>query len=100
MAVFRSESNSSSPLDMSQASFDVDFGQSRLAKIGLKVTLIWGGRSPAPMCQLVDSLHGLLPERKHMVIPGANHMLPFTHEKKLREMLIAQFQIDAERRLR
>jgi pimeloyl-ACP methyl ester carboxylesterase len=61
------------------AAFANDPGAERLATLAMPVALLCGDRSPEPMRRLVEALSVLLPGSMRTVVPGANHMLPFTH---------------------
>ncbi len=71
-----------------QASFDAVPDKASLAALGPRTMLIRGDESPQPMCELVDSLHQLMPGSSHKIIPGANHLLPFTHKRALHRALM------------
>jgi pimeloyl-ACP methyl ester carboxylesterase len=83
-----------------QAAFGFDPDMNRLTMLAGRTALLRGDRSPAPMRQLVDGLHGLLPGSSHAVLPGADHLLPLTHAGALTAHILAQLHHDAERRLR
>jgi pimeloyl-ACP methyl ester carboxylesterase len=83
-----------------QAAFGFDPDMDRLTMLAGRTALLRGDRSPAPMRQLVDGLHGLLPGSTHAVLPGADHLLPLTHAGALTSHILAQLHHDAERRLR
>jgi pimeloyl-ACP methyl ester carboxylesterase len=83
-----------------EASFAVDPGADRLKGLGPRTLLVRGDANPAPMCELVDALHELMPGSEQIVVPGANHLLPLTHSAALVNAIMAQLHGDAERRLR
>jgi pimeloyl-ACP methyl ester carboxylesterase len=72
------------------AVFANDPGAERLTALTMPVVLLHGDRSPAPMLRLVDALHALLPGSTRTLVPGANHMLPFTHAAAVIEAMKLQ----------
>jgi pimeloyl-ACP methyl ester carboxylesterase len=71
-----------------------------LAALGERTLLLRGDRSPPPMLELVDVLHGLMPGSARGVLAGANHLLPSTHAPELTKAILSHLHADAERRLR
>jgi pimeloyl-ACP methyl ester carboxylesterase len=83
-----------------QASFAANPDRNGLAALGQRTMLMRGDRSAEPMRRLVDSLHTLMPGSECIVVEGANHMLPLTHESALTDAILTHLHADAERRLR
>jgi pimeloyl-ACP methyl ester carboxylesterase len=72
------------------AAFANDPGAERLATLAMPVALLCGDRSPEPMRRLVEALHALVPGSTRTIVPGANHMLPFTHAAAVTEAMKLQ----------
>jgi pimeloyl-ACP methyl ester carboxylesterase len=82
-----------------QASFAADPGRTRLSALAVRTMLVRGSDSPRPICSLVDALHALLPGSAHIVVAGANHLMPLTHASVLTSAILSNLQA-AERHLR
>ena len=82
------------------ASFGFDPGADALRVLGGRTLMVRGDRSPLPMRNLVDSLHGLMPGSTHAVIRGADHLLPMTHGAPLAASLASHLHAVSERSLR
>jgi pimeloyl-ACP methyl ester carboxylesterase len=83
-----------------QASFDFDPGPGALAAVEGRTLLVRGDRSPEPMRRLVDALHALMPGSAHVIVRGANHLLPFTHANEMERLLNSHLHAASERNLR
>jgi len=83
-----------------RAAFAADAQLDRLAALGPRTLLLRGDRSPEPMLCLVDTLHRLMPDSTHVVVPGAGHSLPATHAAEMTGAIMDHLHIEAERRLR
>ncbi len=83
-----------------RAAFDFDVPRERLTLLAARTTFVRGDRSPAPMRDLVDTLHALMPGSARSVIADAGHLLPLTHSGEVTAAILAQLHADAERRLR
>lgn len=83
-----------------KASFAADPGRRALARLGPKTILLRGNRSPIPMLHLVDALHALMPGSSRVVVPGAGHLLPRSHNAVLNGAILSHLHAEAERSLR
>jgi lipase len=54
-------------------------GPYRLESLGVRVLLIEGDQSPPVIAAIHDELERRLPQAARVIVPGAAHMLPFTH---------------------
>ena len=83
-----------------QAAFAFDPGESALAHLGPRTTLIGGEVSPEPMRRLISVLHNAMPGSDYSQVRGANHLLPLTHADDLSQLLLVHLDADGERQLR
>lgn len=81
-------------------SFAADPGAEALQKLRGKTLLLRGDRSPEPMRILVDRLASQIPASQCEVVPGAGHLLPFTHSEAVIGAIMGHLHRQAERRLR
>lgn len=82
-----------------QASFAADPGSDRLSELGPRTVLLRGDHSPEPMRHLADALHSLMPDSRHIIVSGADHLLPLTHNSAVTNAIMTELHHDAERRL-
>jgi pimeloyl-ACP methyl ester carboxylesterase len=57
-----------------------------------------GSDSPRPMRFLVDALHAIMPGSEHIVVEGANHLLPLTHAAELTSAILSNLRAGTKRR--
>jgi pimeloyl-ACP methyl ester carboxylesterase len=81
-----------------QASFSADPGRARLSVLAARTLLMRGSDSPRPMRFLVDALHAIMPGSEHIVVEGANHLLPLTHAAVLTSAILSNLRAGAKRR--
>jgi pimeloyl-ACP methyl ester carboxylesterase len=81
-----------------QASFAADPGRARLSVLAARTLLMRGSDSPRPMRFLVDALHAIMPGSEHIVVEGANHLLPLTHAAVLTSAILSNLRAGAKRR--
>jgi pimeloyl-ACP methyl ester carboxylesterase len=81
-----------------QASFSADPGRARLSVLAARTLLMRGSDSPRPMRFLVDALHAIMPGSEHIVVEGANHLLPLTHAAELTSAILSNLRAGAKRR--
>jgi pimeloyl-ACP methyl ester carboxylesterase len=81
-----------------QASFAADPGRARLSVLAARTLLMRGSDSPRPMRFLVDALHAIMPGSEHIVVEGANHLLPLTHAAELTSAILSNLRAGAKRR--
>jgi pimeloyl-ACP methyl ester carboxylesterase len=81
-----------------QASFAADPGRARLSALAARTLLMRGSDSPRPMRFLVDALHAIMPGSEHIVVQGANHLLPLTHAAVLTSAILSNLRAGAKRR--
>jgi pimeloyl-ACP methyl ester carboxylesterase len=83
-----------------QASFAFFPSRQGLSALAPRTLLLRGDESPPSMLELVDTLHALMPESTHQVVPGANHLLPITCAAEVTEAILQHLHAEGERRLR
>src|SRR5262249_3773321 len=82
-----------------QASFAADPGRARLSALAVRTLLVRGSDSPRPMRSLVAPLPAIMPGREHIVVEGANHLLPLTHAAVLTSAILSNLRAGAQPRL-
>ena len=75
-----------------EAVFAADPGREALAALTAPTLLVHGAAGPRSTTQVIAALADLLPAARVLTVPGANHLVPFTHESQLSDALLEHWR--------
>jgi len=71
-----------------EAVFAADPGREALTALTTPTLLVHGAAGPRSTTRVIAALGDVLPAARVLAVPGANHLVPFTHESQLSDAML------------